>query len=140
MLWAISIFKINIMINCWYFFFSIESLKDLIILTWPLYFRSTVALLTKNAWYLRFSNMNWKIMNLKKTFHWIANFWTIVIGHWKNCRWLELRQFKNDSIQSKNFLGLKMPRFFVAYVASDKVRKFQKQKVFWWNWVVLILS
>ena len=37
----------------------------------------------------------------------------------------ELRQYKNDSTQSRNFLVLKLTRFFVTYVANEKARQFQ---------------
>ena len=41
---------------------------------------------------------------------------------------LELRQFKNDSIQSKIIPILKLPRFFTTYTARGKGRQIQN-----WN-------
>ena len=38
---------------------------------------------------------------------------------------LEPRQYKNDSIPSKNFIVLKLSRFFVTYMASEKERQLQ---------------
>ena len=41
---------------------------------------------------------------------------------------LELRQYKNDSIQSKKILVLKFPLFFHC-VGDEKARQFQNKKV-----------
>ena len=46
------------------------------------------------------------------------------------CKVLELRQYKNISIRSKNISTLKLPLFFITYGAREKVRQFQN-----WNFI-----
>ena len=53
---------------------------------------------------------------------------------------LELRQYKNDSIQSEIIPRLKLPHFFSTYTVRGKERQFQNWNYFWQNGVVLILS
>ena len=53
---------------------------------------------------------------------------------------LELRQYKNNSIQSKKIPVLKLPLFFISYTAKKKARQFQNWNYFGPNGVVLILS
>ena len=43
---------------------------------------------------------------------------------------LELRQYKNNSTQSKNFPLLKLPRFFTGHTGDKKEQQFQNKKVF----------
>ena len=49
-------------------------------------------------------------------------------------------QYKNDATQLKNFLGLKLPPFFLHRVGDEKRRQFQSQEVFQLNCVVPILT
>ena len=42
---------------------------------------------------------------------------------------LELRQYKNSSTQSRNFLVLKLPRFFVTNVVSEKGGNVKTKKI-----------
>ena len=53
---------------------------------------------------------------------------------------LELRQYKNDSIQSKKIPVLKLPRLFPRCISDEKERQFQNQIFFRLNEVVLIWS
>ena len=53
---------------------------------------------------------------------------------------LKHSQYKNDATQLKNFLGLKLPPFFLHRVCDGKRRQFQNQKVFQLNRVFLILT
>ena len=53
---------------------------------------------------------------------------------------LKHSQYKNDATQLKNFLGLKLPPFFLHRVCDGKRRQFQNQEVFQLNCVVLILN
>ena len=53
---------------------------------------------------------------------------------------LELRQYKNDSIQSKIIPTLKLPLFFTTYTVRGKARQFQNWNYFWLNGIFLILS
>ena len=43
---------------------------------------------------------------------------------------LELRQYKNDSIQSKIIPTLKLPRFFTPYTGREEARQFQNLNCF----------
>ena len=49
---------------------------------------------------------------------------------------LKHSQYKNDAIQLKNFLGLKLPPFFLHRAGDRKRRQFQDQEVFQLNCVV----
>ena len=53
---------------------------------------------------------------------------------------LELRQYKNYSIQSTKIPILKFPLFFATYTAREKARQFQNWNIFFRNGVILILS
>ena len=53
---------------------------------------------------------------------------------------LELRQHKNDTIQSKEIPILKLARFFPRSMGDEKERQFQNQNFFRLNEVILILS
>ena len=53
---------------------------------------------------------------------------------------LELRQYKNDYIQSKKIPVLKLPLFFLRRIGDEKERQFQNWNFFRLNGVVLILS
>ena len=53
--------------------------------------------------------------------------------------YLKHSQYKNDATQLKNFLGLKLPPFFLHRVGDKKTRQFQNQEVFQLNCVVPIL-
>ena len=44
---------------------------------------------------------------------------------------LELRQYKNDSIQSKNIPILKLPLFFISYTNEGKIAGISKLEFFW---------
>ena len=52
---------------------------------------------------------------------------------------IELRQCKNNSIQTKIIPTLKLPRIFTTYMVREKGRQFQNWNYFWLNGVVLIL-
>ena len=56
----------------------------------------------------------------------------------KTFRDLELRQYKNNSIQSKNIPILKLPLFFITYTAREKARQFQTWISFGLNGVFLM--
>ena len=58
----------------------------------------------------------------------------------KNVTFIELRQYKNDSIQSKIIQTLKLPLFFTTYTVREKARQFQNWNYFWLNGIALILS
>ena len=47
---------------------------------------------------------------------------------------LELRQYKNDSIQSKNIPVLKLTRFFTCCLGDEKARQFQNWNFFLTEW------
>ena len=47
---------------------------------------------------------------------------------------LELRQYKNDSIQSKNIPILKLPLFFISYTNEGKIAGISKLEIFWTEW------
>ena len=51
---------------------------------------------------------------------------------------LELRQYKNDSDQSKIMPTLKLPRFFTTYTVWRKARQIQNWNYLWMNGGVLI--
>ena len=53
---------------------------------------------------------------------------------------LKHSQYKNDATQLENFLGLKLPPFFLHRVGDEKRRQFQNKEVFQLNCVVLILT
>ena len=53
---------------------------------------------------------------------------------------LKHSQYKNDAIQLRNFLGLKLPPFFLHRVSDEKRRQFQNQEFFQLNWAVPILT
>ena len=53
---------------------------------------------------------------------------------------LELRQYKNDSIQSKQIPILKLKCFFHHLFGEEKERQFQNWNLFWLNGYVLMLS
>ena len=54
--------------------------------------------------------------------------------------WLELNEYKNDSIQSKTNPVLKLPRFFPCRIGDEKERQFQYWNSSLLNGVVLIVS
>ena len=75
-----------------------------------------------------------------KLYHWLAKYFIdVTIGTswdwWVEKIQIELRQYRNDSIQSKNFLVLKLPRFFTRWQKSAAISKHES---FWLNWVVPI--
>ena len=41
-------------------------------------------------------------------------------------RHLELKQYKNDSIQTKELLDIRLQRFSISYALSEKVRQLQR--------------
>ena len=49
--------------------------------------------------------------------------------------WLDLRQYKNDYIQSKNIPVLKLPPFFLRRIGDEKQRQFQNR-----SYIVLALE
>ena len=53
---------------------------------------------------------------------------------------LKHSQYKIDTTQLKNFLGLKFPPFFLRRAGDRKRRQFQNEEVFQLNCVVLILT
>ena len=53
---------------------------------------------------------------------------------------LELRLYKNDSIQSKKKSNFEIATFFTTYTARGKARQFQNWNIFGLNGVVLMLS
>ena len=53
---------------------------------------------------------------------------------------LELRQYKNGSVQSKKNPVLKLPLFFPRRIGNEKERQFQNWNFVRLNAVVLILS
>ena len=66
-----------------------------------------------------------------------ANLWLSYVSKMTAC--LELRQYKNNSIQSKIILILKLPLFFITYTAREKARQFKKWNIFVLNGIVLTL-
>ena len=57
-----------------------------------------------------------------------------------NVKDLKHSQYKNDDIQLKNFLGLKLPPFFLHRVGDGKRLQFQNQEGFQLYCAVLILT